>query len=327
VVIDDLLLAASRLALPKQFCSELIELRCILNKAEELHGDKAWRACRALSMKLVERGAVVERPFRCCCRRHWILEGSFASRYTWNGSANGWMTSTIFADIIRHIFIPEIERRRAEREALRGRRALLLIDGATSHGTPEARDMLEKAGIDLVMLLPNSTHILQPLDACIFGPFKQHLNKNLTAMRSSLRADERRDFSTVPARRAALLEAAVDAMDKAATWKPIRDAFRLTGIFPVNVEEPLKNRTLVETQHLAEEQQKKKKKKLKRSGIPIAGSHGVVSIAELAQGRPKKKQKQKLEPGVAVDVPMANVPWMRLPQASALLARTLLRAR
>jgi hypothetical protein len=225
------------------------------------------------------------------------LAGSLLNKYTWHGSARGWMTAEIFSDIIRRVFIPEVVRRRTGSN----RRALLLIDGASSHDSQEVRDMLEEAGIDLVMLLPNSTHLLQPLDAGIFGPFKQHLHKNLSAMRSSLSTTRRRDFSTVPARRAALLQAAVDAMRSATGMIDIVDAFTRTGICPVDVEQPLKNPVLVETQDLAEQQQQQK---LSRTGIPIADGHGVVSvgeIAELAQAEPKKKAKKFAGPVVVID--------------------------
>lgn len=223
------------------------------------------------------------------------LAGSLLNKYTWHGSASGWMTAAIFADIIRRVFIPEIERRRMGS----GRRALLTIDGASSHDSPEVREMLEAAGIDLMLLLPNSTHILQPMDAGVLGPFKQHLGKNLAAMRSSQSSTRRHNFDTVPERRVALLRAAVDAMRSATGSLDIEDAFARTGHFPVDVEQPLKNPKLAETQDLAEEQEKKK---AKRTSIPIADGHGVIDIgeiAELAHGAPKKAKKN-VEPATTI---------------------------
>ena len=48
----------------------------------------------------------------------------------------------------------------------------VFIDGHASHFSIELSKFCSKNGIILVALFPNATHILQPLDAAVFGPMK-----------------------------------------------------------------------------------------------------------------------------------------------------------
>ena len=51
---------------------------------------------------------------------------------------------------------------------------LLLLDGHSIHYTPEALQKVQKAGVIIMCLRPNTTHAAQPLDVSIFGPLKEH---------------------------------------------------------------------------------------------------------------------------------------------------------
>ena len=54
------------------------------------------------------------------------------------------------------------------------RPVLLLLDGHSSHFTPEAIKVAAENEIVLFCLPPNATHIAQPLDVSFFGPLKKH---------------------------------------------------------------------------------------------------------------------------------------------------------
>ena len=47
---------------------------------------------------------------------------------------------------------------------------LILLDGHTSHYSPEAITMAAEEQVLLFVLPPNTTHLSQPLDKRIFGP-------------------------------------------------------------------------------------------------------------------------------------------------------------
>ena len=48
----------------------------------------------------------------------------------------------------------------------------VLMDGHTSHIGPEFIDKCYEFGVVPFCLLPHTTHILQPLDVCVFLPYK-----------------------------------------------------------------------------------------------------------------------------------------------------------
>ena len=81
-------------------------------------------------------------------------------------SESGWTNSLIFKDWFHNHFKRHIP---AERPVI------LFYDGHTTHYSADiiASAMLE--GIHLFVLPPHSSHATQPLDKCVFGPFKKQL--------------------------------------------------------------------------------------------------------------------------------------------------------
>ena len=51
---------------------------------------------------------------------------------------------------------------------------LLLLDGHSSHYCPDTIKLAAENGIIIFTLPPNTTHLTQPLDKGVFGPFKTH---------------------------------------------------------------------------------------------------------------------------------------------------------
>ena len=80
-------------------------------------------------------------------------------------SDKGWMNSTIFYSWFKKLFL---------RYAPASRPLLLLLDGHSSHYCPDAINLAAEMGVIIFTLPPNTTHLTQPLDKGVFGPFKQH---------------------------------------------------------------------------------------------------------------------------------------------------------
>ncbi|KAJ8911212.1 hypothetical protein NQ315_014924 [Exocentrus adspersus] len=81
-------------------------------------------------------------------------------------SETGWMTSESFYEYISNIFYPWLISMKIEFPVL------LYVDGHRSHITLPLSDFCRKKQIILISLLPNSTHILQPLDVGLFKTLK-----------------------------------------------------------------------------------------------------------------------------------------------------------
>lgn len=172
-----------------------------------------------------ERG-VVGPP---CCSAPCCSRGS---RY--NRTASGWIDAPTFRDWFNHCFLPHADR-------LEGRK-VLIGDNLSSHLDTDVLAKCQAHNISFVCLVPNSTHICQPLDVGFFRPMKTAWRKTLEDWKkSNLRA------STVPKEVFPhLLKRALTEMDKvqpatvseelhsSAVTRNLISSFRATGIFPFN---------------------------------------------------------------------------------------------
>lgn len=132
-------------------------------------------------------------------------------------SKKGWMNRELFMDWFFLHFLTSIPPVRP---------VLLLLDGHSSHYSP---DLINAAAEELVLLFvlpPHTTHLTQPLDKGCFSPLKKCW-KNVCHKfycRNPGRVVSRFDFSTLFA----------DAWKEAMSQKNILAGFKTTGICPFN---------------------------------------------------------------------------------------------
>lgn len=133
-----------------------------------------------------------------------------------------WMTSFLFLKWISH-FVKCVE-------PLGGvsleRRHLLILDGHCSHVSIDTVQEARRQGIDLLMLPSHTSHAMQPLDVCLFKPFK-------TAFKAY------RDFWTYmfagcAAKKENLAQWVSLALKRAMTVEIIKRGFKVTGIWPLD---------------------------------------------------------------------------------------------
>lgn len=62
---------------------------------------------------------------------------------------------------------------------------ILFLDGHRSHISMDVSNLARKLNIILIGLYPNSTHIMQPLDTCVFGPIKKAWSNLLSEKRKT----------------------------------------------------------------------------------------------------------------------------------------------
>lgn len=75
----------------------------------------------------------------------------------------GWMDSDTFQKFLEHF----------NKHCGKERPVILLIDSVSSHIYMSAFEYAKSQGIELYRLIPNATHIMQPMDKGVFGPLKR----------------------------------------------------------------------------------------------------------------------------------------------------------
>ena len=164
---------------------------------------------------------------------------------------NSYITGDVFEQWLKGVFIPHVE---ATRESLRRRlgtfdeRAVLILDGCSSHTNKQYRTLLESKNITMLFLVPHTSHLAQPLDLNIFGRVKNLIRDEATYGVSVEEANEALDDiigdivpDDAPPRPrppcaelgkalAKYLTAIIDAYERATTRGLVVSAFRQAGI-------------------------------------------------------------------------------------------------
>src|SRR5438477_2868557 len=118
----------------------------------------------------------------------------------------------------------------ATRDKANERYRLLICDGHDSHCTPEFLAHCIKYKIAVVLLIPHSSHITQPLDATVFGALKRILSRIVNPMFQ---------LGVTKIQTPKWVEAYYTVHPRAFSVKTIKAGFSSTGIYPFNPEKAL----------------------------------------------------------------------------------------
>ncbi|KAJ8887516.1 hypothetical protein PR048_013732 [Dryococelus australis] len=86
-------------------------------------------------------------------------------------SETGWMTAPLFFEVITNIFYPFLVEKKIPLPVI------VFIYGHASHLTLHTSKFCEDHGIILIALLPNLTHLIQPMDVVVFHVLKEAWKK------------------------------------------------------------------------------------------------------------------------------------------------------
>jgi hypothetical protein len=139
-------------------------------------------------------------------------------KWKFSTSTSGWTSDNHAYEWLTTLFEPETRRNDDKRR-------LLLLDGHGSYLTARFIAFCIDKNIDLVVLPPHTSHILQPLDVGLFSPLKRALS---TEIEKLFRLDTRR----IP--RIEWTEAYITARAKAFISRNIESSFRASGIYPLS---------------------------------------------------------------------------------------------
>ena len=106
---------------------------------------------------------------------------------------------------------------------------IVFTDWHESRNSKYLSQALEALDIVMIGLLPNTTHILQPLDVSVFGPFKKVWRR---AARSYI--DDNNEFIT----KETFANVAIPLYYRYITKKNIQSGFRKCGLYPFNAQAP-----------------------------------------------------------------------------------------
>ncbi|XP_063369793.1 uncharacterized protein LOC134658117 [Cydia amplana] len=135
-------------------------------------------------------------------------------------SDSGWMNMETFYKYVTNVFYPWVLRQKITLPVA------LFLDGHTSHISLPLSTFCKEKGIVLIALLPNATHILQPLDVAVFRSVKRawrNIVRDFRALNDYTKL-KRTDFALE-------VEKCFNVSLKV---ESIKNGFRCCGLYPFN---------------------------------------------------------------------------------------------
>ena len=145
-----------------------------------------------------------------------LMEGASAGA-TSSMSESGWSNRVIFQSYLEDHFMKHVQ-------SSEDKPVLLMYDGHASHVSPYLIQWAREHHIILFVLPPHTSHLLQPLDVGVFGPFKKFYYSECSMfMRQNIgQVITKYNMASIASK----------AYLKAATPVNIQASFKKTGIFP-----------------------------------------------------------------------------------------------
>jgi hypothetical protein len=121
----------------------------------------------------------------------WIPEDA-PTNWRFSTSNSGWTSNSHGFEWLRTMFEPESRLKSKEKPRL------LIADGHASHITANMIALCMENNIDLLILPPHCSHLLQPLDVGVFGPLKKyHAYETDRLLRAGINRFQRSEWVTL----------------------------------------------------------------------------------------------------------------------------------
>ncbi len=169
----------------------------------------------------------------------WTRGGPAGAVY--DATPSGWFDSRTFARWFEEVFLPATN-------DLVGPR-VIIGDNLASHFEPAVLALCEEHGVIFTSLLPNATHLLQPLDVSVFRPAKLHWRQILRQWKAETRSCATLPKTDFPG----LLNRLCNRLE----GQTLVSGFRACGIVPLDAEQvlkriPTRNRDTADTSVLSD---------------------------------------------------------------------------
>lgn len=156
------------------------------------------------------------------CYSEWTQGGPVGTKY--DCTTSGWFDARCFTRWFTEIFIAYTKHQNGTK--------ILIGDNLASHFTHEVIEQCDANDIKFVCLLPNATHLLQPLDVAVFRSLKIEWRKILEVWRTEARVKGAIPKNQFPG--------LIRKLQNRLKGENISSGFRAAGIFPVDREMVLK---------------------------------------------------------------------------------------
>lgn len=175
---------------------------------------------------------------------------SIPEGWAMENSSKGWLDARTFYEYLKKVFHPWLLANDVELPVV------LFVDGHLSHVTFSLSEYCDNFGIELVLLYPNSSHVLQPLDFAYIPALRVQWQDSVQRHRDRVncKALKKEDFGVI-------LKDAIESLDNE---EIMTGGFQTSGLYPVNPDAPSYTRMAV--------------KKRKRVPKPDSAS-GVAAIS------------------------------------------------
>jgi hypothetical protein len=150
----------------------------------------------------------------------WLPENRPAG-WMFTANASGWTNNYHGMEWIKHFNVSTCDKLHSPDE-----HRLLLCDGHDSHVSADFISFCIQNRIDLLLLPPHSSHLLQPLDVDVFAPLKRAISKRISRLlRSGIGRVQKVEW----------IERFIEAREQAITKDNILSGWRGAGLFPENM--------------------------------------------------------------------------------------------
>lgn len=134
-------------------------------------------------------------------------------------SESGWMSGELFFEYVSNVFHPWIEKENIKKPVI------LFIDGHVSHLTLPTSQFCSANGIILVALLPNATHLIQPMDVAVFRTLK-------SGWKDSVKDWRNRNFNNPVLKKRHFAPLLKKSIESKVSTEVVKNGFRKCGLFP-----------------------------------------------------------------------------------------------
>lgn len=157
------------------------------------------------------------------------------------GTMAGWQTKNTFIYYCLILICQLAIYRQNLPSQIRDDRILLIVDGHPSRYSFTACLILYLFNIDLVLLPPHTSHLLQAFDVSVAAPLKTNFKEELILERFDSFFQNGIDIAKQTANqlRDSLIKAFINSLRKSSTIHNIESGFKKSGFVPFNIEEPL----------------------------------------------------------------------------------------
>ena len=153
----------------------------------------------------------------------WIPTVALDLNWHFGSSQKGWTSNALGFEWLVRVFDPITQQKLGD--AHKDRTRLLICDGHDSHISAKFVAYCIEHNICLFLLLPHSSHLLQPLDVGVFGPLKTAVSADLDRLiRVGVTRLEKVEW----------VESYIRARPNAFTKKNIQAGWRHSGLAPTN---------------------------------------------------------------------------------------------